>query len=373
MKRKSRSTKTGIPHLTRDAVGFRYYHRIKKTWIRLGSDFSNAATIAEQANAAIEQELFRQQQQKLDAVIRGETANSLVTIDRLIDRYIEHRVPEKNWSAQTTKNMQWLMGDVRHQFGKRIASTITTKDIADFMRGKTPNAQQKYKAFLRDLFRFAISEGEINTNPVDNVLIKKAPPRQRGRLSLDAFMKIRDAAPDYLRVAMELCLYTMLRPSDLVRLEFAGIRDSRLYTDVAKTQNYNDPIYLSIAITPAIQQTLERAMGSGVDSPLIIHKEPRRIDTRKKEHKTAVSTKTLSREFTRIRDELGLYDDKPRAQRPTFYEIRSLSASLAKKYAELVDIQTLMGHTDAKMTKHYQAGHEIEYTQVAPLLPDNLL
>ncbi|WP_365693010.1 tyrosine-type recombinase/integrase [Pseudomonas sp.] len=49
----------------------------------------------------------------------------------------------------------------------------------------------------------------------------------------------------------------------------------------------------------------------------------------------------------------------PAGERPTFHEIRVLGAWLyeQQKFPQEY-IQALMGHSDEKMTKHYQEGHE---------------
>ena len=53
---------------------------------------------------------------------------------------------------------------------------------------------------------------------------------------------------------------------------------------------------------------------------------------------------------------------------PTFHEIRALGAWLYEQQNFPQEyIQVLMGHADAKMTKHYQDGHiekGIEYIEV---------
>ena len=81
---------------------------------------------------------------------------------------------------------------------------------------------------------------------------------------------------------------------------------------------------------------------------------------------TQIVSKNISKEFSRIRDELGLYDHLKPEERPTYHEIRGLSARLIK--AQGNDPQSRMGHSDSKSTKVYtEFGKETEWVQVPNL------
>ncbi|OZY48507.1 integrase [Pseudomonas lundensis] len=79
-------------------------------------------------------------------------------------------------------------------------------------------------------------------------------------------------------------------------------------------------------------------------------------------------TNYLSNEFSKARDAAHAYDHISATERPTFHEIRALGAWLYEQQNFPQEyIQVLMGHADAKMTKHYQDGHiekGIEYIEV---------
>jgi integrase len=64
----------------------------------------------------------------------------------------------------------------------------------------------------------------------------------------------------------------------------------------------------------------------------------------------------------------------PTKQRPTFHEIRGLSSHLYKQAGYKISaVQELMAHTDEKMTRHYQAGHETHWTEIDLNLPKEVL
>jgi len=71
--------------------------------------------------------------------------------------------------------------------------------------------------------------------------------------------------------------------------------------------------------------------------------------------KTQVNKKFLSRQFSALRDKVGVAADLPQKNRPTFHEIRALSIHLYDLAG--YDPQARAAHTDARSTNVYKAGH----------------
>lgn len=94
-----------------------------------------------------------------------------------------------------------------------------------------------------------------------------------------------------------------------------------------------------------------------VASPFVVHRLPERQVKRSKEvsHPTQVAPDYLSRSFSATRDKLGLCDNLPMDERPTFHEIRALAAHLFDQQG--IDPQGRMAHSDAKSTKIYTQNH----------------
>ena len=78
-------------------------------------------------------------------------------------------------------------------------------------------------------------------------------------------------------------------------------------------------------------------------------------------HPTQCRPNDISGAMSDLRDELGLYKELIKKQRPTFHEIRSLSIFLYGKQG--LDPQERAAHTDAKTTKKYMEGH-VEWVQI---------
>ena len=124
---------------------------------------------------------------------------------------------------------------------------------------------------------------------------------------------------------------------------------------------------MQIEISPDIAKVIKRCRQSEIASPYLIHHRPKRKNPDKtKEHWTQILPNYLGAELRKIRDNLEVFQDIPRNQRPTFHEIRSLGSHLYDKqgYSDKEYVQPLMAHADLEMTKRYQSGHEIKWNKV---------
>lgn len=366
-----RTTNTGIERLTYYVKEKQYawYDPETQLMVRLGPDKEQAIIDARVMN--FDYETKKKSDDQVSQRARNYIENGsprTPRLDFLFDRYIKTEVPNKKWSEQRLIDNLRTLRKIRKHIGNHTTVTIRTVHIADYLDTLKQWAKPNHKSLLNSFFIWCISKGLMEQNPVVNT-ISREPEKVRGRLRLDEFQKILAAAPSYLQIAMLIGLRTFLRPIDIVNLRFDAVVDGFLYTGLSKTKNYSKPVYLKIEIDQPLQKIIERARDD-IESPYIVHK-PLYQKTMNIE-RTFVTRKYLSKEFTKVRDELGVQADLPREARATLYEVRALGSWLSKEYADMKAIQNLMGHTDERMTQHYQEGHEIEYTQVKPLLPDSL-
>ena len=82
------------------------------------------------------------------------------------------------------------------------------------------------------------------------------------------------------------------------------------------------------------------------------------------DHPTQVSSKYISREFSKIRDSPGIRSDIEKKKRPTFHELRALSAHLLKEAGyDKAARQARIAHSDSKSTEIYEENH-VEWTRV---------
>ena len=76
-----------------------------------------------------------------------------------------------------------------------------------------------------------------------------------------------------------------------------------------------------------------------------------------KTHYTQVTPEYISHQFSQVIDKTGLFEQVPKPQRSTFYEIRSLGIVLYENQG--LDAQTLVGHTNWMMTEYYSIHSKI--------------
>ncbi|MBE0379225.1 site-specific integrase [Pseudoalteromonas prydzensis] len=121
-----------------------------------------------------------------------------------------------------------------------------------------------------------------------------------------------------------------------------------------------------------INETIKTIIDSSRDrivSPYVVHRLPKKNSNPTSalvNHITQIVSKNISTEFSKVRDKLGVYNHLKPEERPTYHEIRGLSARLIK--AQGWDPQTRMGHSDSKSTKVYtEFGKQVEWVQVPNL------
>ncbi|WP_439848435.1 site-specific integrase, partial [Salmonella enterica] len=162
------------------------------------------------------------------------------TVSAWIDRY-EVLLQRRSLSVNTYKIRSNQLATVREKMGEMILAEVTTRHIAEFLEswiaeGKNTMAGAM-RSVLSDMFREAIVEGRITTNPVEPT---RAPEIKvaRERLQLETYNATRTAAEHltvWFPLAMDLALVTGQRREDIVNMEFRDVFDNRLYVTQIKT------------------------------------------------------------------------------------------------------------------------------------------
>jgi integrase len=336
--------------------GFKYRHPVtrKESW--LGRDKARAFAAARKLNTI----LTPGDDLTARVLTPKETVADAIRVFRADD------MPSRRWAAATAAVYISVLNRIESRFGDRELDKLSVKDCAQFIRAITesPRGRQQFRLVLGWVLACAVEEGWMDTNPA-LATRKHSHERKRERLTIESYRMIRDNAPEWLRNAMDLSLLTLLRREDVVLLRFADVRDGVLFVVPGKTENTSG-VRLKIVLGDDAMALIARARDAVV-SPYVIHRLPekaRPTDKRAKarEHHTQILPEQLSRAFADARDAAGITSDNP----PTFHEIRSLGAALLRQsgWSEK-QVQDLLTHTDAAMTKLYLAGHEQPWTEVS--------
>lgn len=343
----------GLPlNVYRNRAAYRWRHPVSGKEFGLGNDRQSAFAQAHEANMEV---LKLMDKPRLIHRITGAAETvavwleiykaNLVTLEKdgeIASSTLKDRVMKCNTIASSV-------------IGGTIMKEVTTRIIADFLKtydGKS-RMQQAMRSLLLDIFREGITAGWCDNNPV-GVTKSKRVVTKRERLSLEQFRliyeKAKEVGPIWLVHFMELSLLTLQRRGDVAKMKYRDIADSILKVEQQKNRRLNIeghkvavPMELSIAgftLTDTVAAT------RNVVSQLLVHHV-------KQQGQAKVGSKirgaTISEEFAAIRDQLGIGGENP----PTVHEIRSLGGRLLEVVHGKAFVQTLMGHSSAKMTMMY--------------------
>ena len=361
---KKRSNKTKnfpdklYPQQQRSGLYYSYRHPITKKYHSLGKDKALAFKRARMLNEKL--------------VISDNTVDRILgvagnTLSELIRRYKIEHLEEKKLAASTLQLIQYRLQTIETDIGNKLVESFSVQDVAEYLDTNFKNdAYIKHRGTLRDLFRFAMTKGYRQDNPAEVTLAKSDYEKKRQRLNVEGFNAIHSIAPEWMQIAMELALVTLQGRHEICHMKYSDIKDEHIYIIRQKTQK-NEWAHIRIAVTPTINELIQRSRNSKVVTPFIIHREPtRRIRAKDREHWTQIMLNDFSKRFAKLRDSTGIFDNTERNERPTFHEIRSLGSWLYEKegFDRAGYVQKLMAHADEKMTEHYQSGHEQKWLDV---------
>ncbi|MGB0847156.1 MAG: tyrosine-type recombinase/integrase, partial [Thiolinea sp.] len=284
--------------------------------------------------------------------------------DKLINEFQSIYLPEKNYSERTLDEKQIKLKQYRKTWGDLSTSAMTTRDIVEYLNSLTTNAYIKHRGLLDQLFQFAIHQGYRDTNPVAATMVKTAPKRTRKKHTIEGYQAIYDISPDWLQRAMDIALRSLQRRGDLTRLhrDQIDMQKGTIRILQRKTRNYPNPVYIEISMGDELRAAVQASIASGIPCPYLIHYRPQRTTQKRiyaKDHPFSVTDDTLTKKFSKYRDESGVYSHIPSGEKPTFHDLRGLGSYLYEKAGfDKNYIRALTGHASEAMLNHYIKGHE---------------
>lgn len=327
--------------------------------------------------AAIEQAIEANRQRlrpKRAPLVERITAGSTLLMSAWIDTYaqrLEQRFEAGELRRATLTDTVQLLRRTSAVMGHLPLATISTRDVADWMRWFTDQGKarmaQRVRSTLRECLREAIADGLISANPVDPTRAPRARV-QRNRLTLDQFRAIYAAAAEldpWVQRMMELAIVTGQRRHDLGAMRFSDLQDGYLQVVQSKTgARLRLDLSLRLDVLGWSLADVIRRCRDAVVSPWLLHYARAHVSSKRG---ARVAIQTMSNVFARARAASGLTWSGPP---PSLHEIRSLSARL---YAEQggVNVQSLLGHKNATMTAIYRDTRGTEWIDVAAMVSEN--
>jgi integrase len=344
------------PNLYTNGDAYRYKNRVTGKFHSLGKDLKAANKAARLLNEKL--------------IVKKDVFSKVLGLDKytfsnLLDRYEKEYLPTKGLKAGTLKITIYRIVRLRRELGNYVIADLTVEMLSTYLdKGFINDPYIKHRGTLVDVFKWAITKGLSDDNPAEKTLAKNAEKKKRLPLNLEDFSIIRDKAPHWLQIAMDLALVSLQRRGDICALTYDKIQDGRMIVIQEKTEKHGIRARLSIECGPQLEAIIKASRADKVASPFVIHKRPARIiRTETKKHWTQILPDHLSKQFADTRDSIEKFKKMPPSLKPTFHEIRALGGWLyleqgySKEYVNL-----LMGHTKMAMTDHYTDRH-MEYTE----------
>jgi len=349
---------------TNEAKGktyYRYWHSAEKKYFPMGTDKQKACAAARQLN------LILANQEPKESLVETVLGKDDHTLTDLIKRYREEQLPLKKLKPSTLDLYEYRLNKFETDLGDKGVKSLDTQFVAEYLDEHFKgDAYIKHRGTLLDVYRFAITKGWAISNPVEVTYAKADNEKKRKRMTLEQFKELYEAAPGWLKNAMELALLTLQGRNEVINMKFEDFKDEDQYLFLTrKKTDANEWANIKIKTTKEVRAILSRARQSGIVSPYVVHFQPKKkkkSDVR--EHWTQFTPNDFTKRFRELRDSLDTFKVIPKEQRPTFHEIRALGSHLYEKAGKKTkQVQTLMAHSDEKMTEYYQSGHETKWLE----------
>ncbi|NUZ10008.1 tyrosine-type recombinase/integrase [Pseudoalteromonas sp. McH1-7] len=289
-------------------------------------------------------------------------------------------------------------------FGHVLSKEITSEHATDYLNhycvepGKSKNVYNRKLSFLNKYFDYLMDEQGVDIHPSSGkkfkMIKREEKKKDRADLDKDAYLKIYDAAPLWLKVAMSICLQSTHAVKELHRLKHKLMKPKegecgcvwfkepkQTWCDISKQNvmtfgtmyihrhksQHKKSSFVAIPITPELKTAIDLSKTDRLVCPYIVRRKPIKNNKISKycDHRFQMTSNNISRGFSDVRDQLGLFDHLPKERRPTFHEIRRLSAKALKSSGQ--NLTQRMAHADENTTRIYTDTHDVEWVEVAPL------
>ncbi len=272
----------------------------------------------------------------------------------MIEQFADYMEVEKNYSKRTIKEYVYDL-KMFERFIKKILTTVSTSDVRGFLahlkreRNYQPQGIVRKQATLRSFYKFLRREKKVEENPLEFIEAPKLPERQPVYLTEDErrsiFEKVRGLTytlrgkRDYAIVC--LLYYAGMRVSELIGLNAGDVsRDGdKVSLKIIGKGDKERKVPLRIEAQEALNVWLQNRPSTEESNSAIF------INTKTKKRLTVRTVQFLVK---------GLTIKAGVNKRITPHKFRhTFGTRLLQQGANLVDIQTLLGHASLNTTRIY--------------------
>lgn len=299
-------------------------------------------------------------------------------LPKIFDKIAE----DKEWVEGTLRGHQARFTLIVNYFGKLQANSVNLEHVNDFLHIANPTDSKgvynRFLGLLNVLFDYCVSDSVMKENPARKKIRRTMNAKDEKditRLTTADFAAIHQRAGklgyQWLQIAMELSLQTSHAVLEISRLKYEDIEQ---HIKIQRQKNIKkNASRVLIPMNYELEDIILRSRSDNILSPYVVHYMRQRKDQRRSlgkslDHQTQLRSVQISRVFSDIRDELGLFDDiDKRIDRPSFHDIRALSIQSQEESGS--DAQKRAAHSNRASTEVYKKGH-IQWNLVPDVIVD---
>jgi integrase len=295
---------------------------------------------------------------KRDEFLRKKEAGLLtgrdIRFDEFADLWYEHH--KENVKPTTAEGYRYTLRLLKNHFGRRKLSEIKAMDIEQFLRGlrkegRSDSALAQCRGMLFQIFKKAVANDYLMKNPVEYAeKMKKGPPKRKNAFTADEVRYLMESLPeDKIGWSIRLMLATGMRTQELLGLEPRHIAKDgstitieqalvRIKGSVAIGTPKSYDSYRTIPVPP-MAQYCARLLRDTEDK--FVWNSPKKADQ-------PCNPSYFADQFKKTLEQVdGVRVLTPHCCRHTYVsQLQALGVSIET-------IQSIVGHADMDMTRHY--------------------
>jgi integrase len=234
----------------------------------------------------------------------------------------------------------------------------------------SPSTYNKHLNLLTLVFRVIKRKAKLTINPWEDIQRKRVVAHSRRELTIDELRKVCQAATGELKLMLALGIYTGLRLGDCATLRWAEVDLVRaLIRRIPNKTARRNPKPVIVPIHPGL---LEMLSGTP-DSQRVDNVLPQIAKTYN--HRTDMVTDMVQRHFKACGIKLHKPGTGTEGKRAVievgFHSLRHTFVSMCRaSNAPLAVVESIVGHSNPSMTRHYTHVGELAASNAVALLPN---
>lgn len=306
-----------------------YYHVVKNEWHPLGRNLPEAL-------AEYGRRIKPEKEGLLDALI---DAAFIRMKTRKVDPLAANTVKQYEIASRKLKHLLRKFS-APHQVKQRDAAQVK------MLLAPTPNMANRVLSFGRSVFADLVEQQVVDSNPFLGV--RRHTEAKRDRIySWEEWTAVYAKAGPRLQVIMDLLFLTDQRIGDVLKIDLRELLDMGIYVKQQKTGKE-----LIVAWNEQLREAVGRAKALyGVVEVIDFKNDKRPRPLLRNRRGKAPDYRTVRGQWDKACAEAGV-------ENAHLHDGRAFSATEAKRQG--LDPQKILGHDDARTTKIYLRGKEVE-------------